>query len=520
MGSHVSETNRLTFRETDEAGNPTATYIYSGGVASITSTPTGRVDVIFQIWSSSCGLASIPVVLSASPSTSPWSAKPLFSSLSDVFLPSGYPQSVSDDYLPYQIFDSLQAFCSSIAGLLSSRAVLQGVGVGNANASPTSALLLHILQDISGRIATICFAHRVGTALEPECKTYRLAADVFNDIAMILDCLSPGVPAGPPRVIVLSTAGVLRALCGVAGGSSKASLSAHFAKWGNLAELNAKDSSQETVISLFGMLVGSVVISHITSFTTTWLLLLILLALHLSMNYAAVRAVQMTSLNRQRANIVFSALLDSDSSLALALDPNHNVDPTATTTPEKKNTLLTLTPAQVAQHERIFHRDGALQWTQHTTTQHLGSAQIGVSMSTFLGNSGSGRTFPRTLPLPQLVTVFADEYYLLFLAPGGNPNSNTNVTKWHASILLKPGCAVEHQLKAWAHALLAARVLALVGISTESSSADAVLAVVEKTLGLLNADARFQGYMMALRGVGWDVGIAALETRGGRRIDI
>lgn len=56
---------------------------------------------------------------------------------------------------------------------------------------------------------------------------------------MILDCLSPGVPAGAPRVIVLSTAGVLRALCGVAGGSSKASLSAHFAKWGNLAELNA-----------------------------------------------------------------------------------------------------------------------------------------------------------------------------------------------------------------------------------------------------------------------------------------
>lgn len=47
------------------------------------------------------------------------------------------------------------------------------------------------------------------------------------------------VPAGVMRVSVLSTAGMLRALCGVAGGSSKASLSAHFAKWGNLAELNA-----------------------------------------------------------------------------------------------------------------------------------------------------------------------------------------------------------------------------------------------------------------------------------------
>lgn len=114
-----------------------------------------------------------------------------------------------------------------------------GVGVGNASASPTSALLLHILQDTSGRIATILFAHRVGTALEPECKMYRLAADVFNDLAMILDCLSPMIPAGGCRVGVLSTAGVLRALCGVSGGSSKASLSAHFAKWGNLAEVNA-----------------------------------------------------------------------------------------------------------------------------------------------------------------------------------------------------------------------------------------------------------------------------------------
>ncbi|KAJ5944841.1 hypothetical protein N7516_005009 [Penicillium verrucosum] len=390
------------------------------------------------------------------------------------------------------------------------------VGVGNANASPTSALLLHILQDISGRIATICFAHRVGTALEPECKTYRLAADVFNDVAMILDCLSPGVPAGPPRVIVLSTAGVLRALCGVAGGSSKASLSAHFAKWGNLAELNAKDSSQETVISLFGMLVGSVVISHITSFSTTWLLL-ILLALHLSMNYAAVRAVQMTSLNRQRANIVFSALLDSDRGLALELD----LDPTTPTPSEKKVTLLT--PAQVSKHERIFHRDGALQWTQHssthttTTTHDLGSAQIGVSMSTFLGGPGSGNnntSFQHTLPLQRVAAVFANELYILFLVPLSNTDGNA---KWHASILLKRGCAVEHQLKAWTHALLAARVLARI---TMGSSVDAVLTVVEGTLALLNTDHRFETYLTGLSGVGWDVDIAALETRGGRRVDI
>lgn len=89
-----------------------------------------------------------------------------------------------------------------------------------------------------GRIATILFAHRLGTALEPECKMYRLAADVLNDTAMVLDCLSPAFPK-PARVLLLSFSSVLRSLCGVCAGSAKASLSAHFAKKGNLGELNA-----------------------------------------------------------------------------------------------------------------------------------------------------------------------------------------------------------------------------------------------------------------------------------------
>lgn len=116
--------------------------------------------------------------------------------------------------------------------------LLLGVGVGDASASPTAAILLSVLQESMGRVATILFAHKLGTSLEPECKMYRLAADIFNDSAMVLDCLSPALPK-TPRVVILGFSSILRALCGVAAGSSKASLSAHFAKWGNLGELNA-----------------------------------------------------------------------------------------------------------------------------------------------------------------------------------------------------------------------------------------------------------------------------------------
>ncbi|KAJ5785652.1 uncharacterized protein N7503_010864 [Penicillium pulvis] len=478
--------DRLTFHETDEADTPTATYVFSK--QDVPKESRGRVDVM------------------DAPSTSSWSTKPLVATLSDIFLPSGFPQSVSDDYLPYQIYDSLQAFCSSIAGLLSSRAVLQGVGVGNASASPTSALLLHILQDSSGRVATILFAHRVGTALEPECKTYRLAADVFNDIAMILDCLSPMVPAGVMRVTILSTAGVLRALCGVAGGSSKASLSAHFSKWGNLAELNAKDSSQETVISLLGMLVGSVVVSHITGFKTTWAALLMLLAAHLSLNYAAVRSVQMTSLNRQRANIVFSALLSSDpNTLNIQDKPTQN---NSIPDMNHQNNWTILTPAQVSKQERIFPRDGVLEWVESPTkpSQYLGTAEIGISLPKFF--SASSNSFQTSIPMTTLHDLFAGEQHVLFLFPRG--------ATWHASILLKKGCSVQSQLKAWMHALLAARVL--FDADTTSESEQFVYQVVESTLWFLNGGERAERYLAALAREGWVLDIGALETRGGRRI--
>lgn len=155
-----------------------------------------------------------------------------------IFLPTGFPYSVSPDYINYQIYDSIQAFSSSIAGLLANRAVLEGIGVGDDSASPTAAIYLSILQESMGRLATIMFAHKLGTSLEPECKMWRLAADVLNDSAMILDALSPTFPK-PVRAPLLGLSSVGRALCGVAAGSSKATLSSHFAKWDNIGELNA-----------------------------------------------------------------------------------------------------------------------------------------------------------------------------------------------------------------------------------------------------------------------------------------
>lgn len=231
--------------------------------------------------------------------------------------------------------------------------------------------------------------------------------------------------------------------------------------------------------------VGSVVVSQITGFATTWLVLLVLLGLHLSMNYAAVRAVQMTSLNRQRANIAFSTLLASDY--------------------EKPGQWTILSPAQVARQERIFHRDGALQWnsnsgststsTSTSTVINLGSARVGVAMAEFLEDRP---------PLDRLMTIFEDEAYMLYISK-----------KRHVSIVLRKGCSVPDQLKAWTHGLLAVRLWD--GSSDPDSD---VSGAIEESLAFLNTEDRFLRYLSGLRGVGWNVEIAALETRGGRRFEI
>ncbi|EON62777.1 hypothetical protein W97_02002 [Coniosporium apollinis CBS 100218] len=414
----------------------------------------------------------------------------------DVFLPAGYPQSVTEDYIEYQIYDSLQAFSSSIAGLISSRAVLQGVGVGDASASPTAALLLSVLQDSMGRLATILFAHRLGTSLEPECKMYRLAADIFNDTAMILDCLSPAFPKAL-RVLVLSFSSILRALCGVAAGSSKATLSAHFAKWGNLGELNAKDSSQETIISLMGMLAGSVVVSWISSPLATWATLLTLLSIHLATNHAAVRAVSMKTLNRQRANIVLSCLMDNDE---------------------------VLTPKQVSRKERIFERDGVLRWKGGRV---LGHCNIGTTLQELLQRLGPSHAKTRSihlegLRLADLILLYERELYILWL--------DKTTAKLRIYIVLKQGCTPVTQLKAWTQALTLARHAS----QQQSRDSDRVTSRLQDGLKqaplhtnsgplaelrqtLTQTSKSFPEYVQRLEAAGWDLSVAALETVSGTR---
>lgn len=244
--------------------------------------------------------------------------------------------------------------------------------------------------------------------------------------------------------------------------------------------------------------------SHITSPQTTWCTLLLLLCLHLATNYAAVRAVRMQTLNRQRANLVFSHVFE------------HGVVPS---------------PRDVAARERIWERDGVLRWAND---QVLGKCRVGVSFHELSRSLAAG---PHGVEvIVGLLAVFKTQGYVLWPAP--SPADET-------LILLKTGCSPMDQFKAWAHALLlAARAHHDKGQEAASSSSSSWrrrrkpdgataatttttdkhtitrLLLAELSDTLHQVQTMFDQHGETMRAQGWNLDVSAMETKAGVRLHI
>ncbi|XP_008822002.1 RUS1 family protein C16orf58 homolog isoform X2 [Nannospalax galili] len=225
------------------------------------------------------------------------SALQALSGLLAVFLPQGFPDSVSPDYLPYQLWDSVQAFASSLSGSLATHAVLLGLGVGNANASVSAATATWLLKDSTGMMGRIIFAWWKG-----------LFADILNDIAMFLEIMAPICPLCFTMTVSISN--LAKCIVSVAGGATRAALTMHQARRNNMADVSAKDSSQETLVNLAGLLVSLLMLPLVSDCPSLSLgCFSLLTAIHIYANYRAVRALVLETLNEIRLRLVLKHFL-------------------------------------------------------------------------------------------------------------------------------------------------------------------------------------------------------------------
>lgn len=215
-------------------------------------------------------------------------------------LPEGYPDSVTPDYATYQIADSIQAMCSSVVGTLSTRAVLRGAGVGDATATVLSATFSWVLQDGCSMLGRILFAAALSSDLDHDAKRYRLLADVTNDIGLMISIGSAHVPR-ESYLWVVCVASLFFAVTSVAGGATRSSLTAHFARRHNTADLSAKEGSQETAVGLLGMFLGMLAAAYTPqTLEATLSVVLFFVFWHLYANYRGVTSLVLEHLNENR----------------------------------------------------------------------------------------------------------------------------------------------------------------------------------------------------------------------------
>jgi hypothetical protein len=110
----------------------------------------------------------------------------VWNSLVSAFLPEGYPNSVTPDYLPFQMWDTLQGLSTYIRSMLSTQALLGGIGVGETTATVVGATFQWFLRDFTGMLGSILFTLQQGSNLDSSAKQWRLAADLMNDMGKVM----------------------------------------------------------------------------------------------------------------------------------------------------------------------------------------------------------------------------------------------------------------------------------------------------------------------------------------------
>lgn len=197
------------------------------------------------------------------------------------------------------------------------------------------------------------------------------------------------------------------------------------------------------------------------------------------MNHAAVKAVSLHSVNRQRANILFSAFWD-----------------------QKR----VMSPEEVSQQERIFEWDGVLRWR---ASAPFAKARIGVSLQTLLNSLApahavTSSTRDANAQLKTLVKLFGQDLYLL----------SYDTTNRVALIVLKEGATPVSSFKAWAHALLLSHRL------DEIYATGAPRNELQKLLPSTLKDITeiWDVFVQQLTTAGWDIDVSNFETASGTRL--
>ncbi|KAF9557832.1 hypothetical protein EC968_007414 [Mortierella alpina] len=232
-----------------------------------------------------------------------------------VFLPKGYPESVTPNYWPFAKWQFAHNVAGSVTAVISTQSLLFAMGLG-AGSIPMAAALNWIIKDGLGQLGGVVYASFVSDKFDSEPKRFRFQATVAMQGANVLELLTPLWPGS--FLVIASISNIGKNMAWLASSATRAQMNKTFALRDNLGDITGKSGSQTTAAGLVGTGLGVVIaalMSHVSEDPTVLPLVPMCLTFlpfsifNIYSNYRSSHYVTTPSLNVPRAETVFYGIL-------------------------------------------------------------------------------------------------------------------------------------------------------------------------------------------------------------------
>ncbi|CAM6091018.1 unnamed protein product [Calypogeia fissa] len=240
---------------------------------------------------------------------------PLPKMVTDFILPGGFPDTVSNDYLQYMLWQ----FPTNVTGWICSTIVTSslfkavGVGLDGGYAAAATATIKWVSKDGLGALGLVLIGGRFGSIFDEDPKQWRLYADIIGSAGGIFELCTP---LAPDQFLLLGSLGYL--LKAVAKGLKDPSfrvIQNHFAIAENVGDVSAKEEVWEVSAKLLGLSAAVLLLGMPVLSSSYWKLVLVwtsLRSLHIWLRYKSLSVVQFPTINYKRAAVLIKSNLQGD----------------------------------------------------------------------------------------------------------------------------------------------------------------------------------------------------------------
>lgn len=241
------------------------------------------------------------------------SSKSVTELLKGLILPVGYPDSVTPDYLAYQLWAVPSHITGWMGSSLITSSLLAAVGLkaGAGTAAAGAASIRWITKDGIGALGRLLVsAGRGGTVFDEDPKRWRMIAEGFTSTGRALEIATA---VFPQQFVLLAGLGNFTKAVGKGmGGPCFRIFQTHFAKQNNVGDVAAKEQVWEVVAQLIGLGLSIALLNAIektgdpTNAAWAWV---VIQAVHVALRYKSLSVIQLPTLNQKRACAVVNAYM-------------------------------------------------------------------------------------------------------------------------------------------------------------------------------------------------------------------